>query len=281
MVKKDFFEKFKLKLDKNNDGLISLNEYLSATESKGPKAKPGKINYHYQSFDNIINYFIITLRQFTEYKILCVPDFIYQFDGHVGKAGMIISLEDYEIIMGNNIKNAIKDCFTSDVRFIFINLILKIKKNYNHANGIIIDLQQKTLERFEPHGSYYYSGVSKYEIINRNINKLFENTILKKMGLNKFTYLAPYKISPKYGVQIHADAFCGMCVTISMMYLHLRLLNPDIQQKKIVKFLIDRPKNKLKEMILKYASHVEQVLKFNESHVLDLFMETFHKINEN
>ena len=62
-----------------------------------------------------------------------------------------------------------------------------------------------------------------------------------------------------------------MCITISMMYLHMRILNPDIPQKKLVKFLINRDKNKLKEMILKYAKHVEESLKKNKITVLNLF----------
>ena len=31
------------KLDKNNDGLISLDEYLTSQESKGPREKRGNI----------------------------------------------------------------------------------------------------------------------------------------------------------------------------------------------------------------------------------------------
>ena len=52
------------------------------------------------------------------------------------------------------------------------------------------------------------------------------------------------------------------------MYLHMRILNPDIPQKNLVKFLMNRDK-KLKEMILKYAKHVEETLKKNKITVLN------------
>ena len=54
------------------------------------------------------------------------------------------------------------------------------------------------------------------------------------------------------------------------MYLQLRLLNPDLSQKKIVKFLLNKDKKELKTMILKYARHVERTLKDNKNIVLDL-----------
>ena len=49
------------------------------------------------------------------------------------------------------------------------------------------------------------------------------------------------------------------------MYLHLRLLNPDIRHPKLVKFIINRSKKELKDMILKYAKHIEETLKANKA----------------
>ena len=36
-----------IKYDKNNDGIVSLEEYLAEEISLGPKAKPSRINYNY------------------------------------------------------------------------------------------------------------------------------------------------------------------------------------------------------------------------------------------
>ena len=105
-----------------------------------------------------------------------------------------------------------------------------------------------------------------------------EKEVMPRLELEDFKYLSPKDLSPYMGVQSHADAYCGMCVTISMMYLHLRILNPDISQKKLVKFLIKRDKKKLRSMILKYAKHVENTLKYNEEYVLELFDEVIEEL---
>ena len=140
-----------------------------------------------------------------------------------------------------------------DVRFLFFSFILIDNKaeSFSHANIIVIDLFKKTLERFEPHG--YYNTVT--------MNNIIKNKLIKKIGLNDFEYLEPQKLSPYQGIQRKADAFCGMCVTITMMYLHMRILNPDIKQTKIVSYFLDQSKNELKTTILRYARFVELKLK--------------------
>ena len=67
-------------------------------------------------------------------------------------------------------------------------------------------------------------------------------------------------LSPKVGIQINSDSYCGMCVTISMMYLHMRILNPDIEPKKIVQHFLKQSSNEVKKIILKYAKHIQKTL---------------------
>ena len=64
-----------------------------------------------------------------------------------------------------------------------------------------------------------------------------------------------------------------------MMYLHLRILNPDIKQTKIVKHLLSYNSKKLKELILRYARHVERTLK-NNSKLIEKFNKLFYEITE-
>ena len=145
-------------------------------------------------------------------------------------------------------------------RFIYFNFILveSIKDKYAHANIVIIDLFKKTIELFEPHG-YYDNKITKY------INNIVFKKIIKVIKIKDFIFLPPSYISPKMGIQSKADAYCGMCVTITMMYLHLRILNPDVDQKKIIKYFLSFSKTKLKNIILKYARHVEKKLKQNKN----------------
>ena len=266
-------------LDKNNDGLISLEEYLAEEESRGPKAKKGKISYDYQDSDNIVNYFLIVLRKLKKYKIFCVPNFEVRFKDYVHRTALVINTTTEEITYGRNMRESISNCESKKPRFIFFNMILRFKyKQMTHANMVVIDLKNKTLERFEPQGETYFFSEDSLEE-NEHVNNLIEKVVMKDLGLNNFKYISPKNISPFQGVQSHADAYCGMCVTISMMYLHLRILNPDIKQIKLVKFLINRPKEKLKSMILKYAKHVEETLKENEDYVLELFDEVIEELN--
>ena len=265
------------KLDKNKDGLISLDEYLADSESKGPKEKRDSIGYHYQHFSNITNYFMIALRSLVKFSILCVPNFIVTYNDYVDRTAMVINVKNNRITYGTNMKEAIQRCILNkSSRFIFFTLILEFSHS-NHANIIVIDTKQKTCERFEPHGStFYFNKRSLKE--NDNVNKIMDNDVMKRLELQDYKYLSPKYLSPFIGVQAKADSYCGMCVTISMMYLHLRILNPDIVQKKLVKFLMKRDKNKLKTMILKYAKHVENTLKNNEDYVLKLFDEVIDEL---
>ena len=101
---------------------------------------------------------------------------------------------------------------------------------------------------------------------------------MSRLEFDDFKYLFPKELLQFMEVQVYTYAYCGICDTISMMYLHLIILNSYISQKKLVKFLIRREKEKLKSMILKYAKHVENTLKYNEDYILELFEEVIEEI---
>ena len=86
---------------------------------------------------------------------------------------------------------------------------------------------------------------------------------MKILGLNDYRYISPKAISNKIGLQHLGDSYNGMCVTISMMYLHMRLLNLDKKPKYIIDHFIKKPKKELKTIILKYAKYIEKTLKKN------------------
>ena len=138
-------------------------------------------------------------------------------------------------------------------------------------NVVIIDLFKKTLELFEPHG--YIETPS-----TDNVNRVFPK-IMKRLDLDDFKFIPPSNLSPRLGIQSKGDSYCGMCLTITMMYLHLRILNPDIKQTKIVKHLLSYNSKKLKELILRYARHVERTLK-NNSKLIEKFNKLFYEITE-
>lgn len=279
-ILKKKYEELKLKFDENKDGLISLDEYLSDELSQGPKAKPSKINYNYQHYENIYNYFVIEFKKKRKFKILCAPNFVLEYGKSLEyeiRASIIYNSYKDEFYFNDKIISAVKKCLNqTNVRFIFFGFVLINSSSFadTHANMIIVDLYKKTFERFEPYG---YGNLRDEKKIDLRLKEKGKEIL----GLTKnYKYISPINISPKLGVQSIADAFCGMCVTISMMYLHLRILNPDLSQKKIIKFLVNRDKKKLRIMILRYAKHVEKTLKKNKSLVLDFIKDFKKKIKE-
>lgn len=256
---KNKYNKLKIKYDKNNDGLISLKEYLDEELSLGPKALPTSIDYHYQGYENIYNYFMIEFLEDKKFKILCAPNFILEWGkNNVIRAAIVYNIDKDEFYYNDAIKKSIIECEKKKtIRFIFLIFATLENKFKTHANIVIIDLFKKTYERFEPYG---YENLT----FENKIDRRFVNEIRQITGLEKYRYISPVNISPKLGIQKVADSYCGMCITISMMYLQLRILNPDISQKKIVKFLLKKDKKELKKMILKYAYHVEKTLKNNK-----------------
>ena len=76
--------------------------------------------------------------------------------------------------------------------------------------------------------------------------------------LPTYEYIPPSKYEPKYGLQERLDAFSGLCVTWGILYLHSRVLNPDIPPKRLIDYL-DKKINK--NVLLRYTKYVEDTLK--------------------
>jgi hypothetical protein len=119
---------------------------------------------------------------------------------------------------------------------------------------VIIDLFKKTVERFEPFGS-----LSKET--EKKANHAIAIRLFKVLELTDFKYISPLDISPEFGPQQKADAYGGMCATFSMLYLQLRLMNPDILQKEVVNYLLQKSAKELKKLVLRYAKFIEIALK--------------------
>lgn len=273
---KNKYNKLKIKYDKNNDGLISLKEYLDEELSLGPKALPTSIDYNYQGYENIYNYFMIEFLEDKKFKILCAPNFVLEWGkNNIIRAAIVYNIDKDEFYYNDMIKKSINECEKKKtIRFIFL-IFATLEnrfKNFTHANIVIIDLFKKTYERFEPYG---YENLT----FENKIDRRFVNEIKEITGLEKYKYISPVNISPKLGIQKVADSYCGMCITISMMYLQLRILNPDIPPKTIVKSLLKKDKMELKRIILKYAYHVEKTLKKNKKLVKELNKDLEQKLD--
>ena len=126
----------------------------------------------------------------------------------------------------------------------------------NDTGCFVIDLKEKSIELFEPHSkttelSTLDSLEGAYTISNRLLRKTFSEI------LPKYSYIAPNDYLPRYGLQSKTDAYTGLCITWSMIYVHYRILNPEKSRKEIIKHM-----NKIKRrFILRYAGYVEQLIK--------------------
>jgi hypothetical protein len=243
---------------KNNlDSFVSINDFLAVEMSMGPKESPGNIDYSYQSQHNIFNYITILQNHYNFNEILCTPNFITKYGNNYMAVTSVVFFGDInQIVIPIKLKNKINNCMNKNIRFINFQFIIDHSKNdkVNHVNMIIIDLFKKTVERFEPFGSLGKDTEKK-------ANHAIAIRLFKVLELTDFKYLSPLDISPEFGPQQKADAYGGMCVTFSMLYLQLRLMNPDIVQKEIVNYLLQKSAKELKNLVLRYAKFIEIALK--------------------
>ena len=241
-----------VKLDK----FISINDFLAEEMSKGPTEEKGKINYCYQSYSNVFNYFTILVNYYDFGEIVCIPKFVLKFKDYIDVTSIVYYVDTKEIIIPVKLRDKIKKCSRTSARFIYCTFMIDSLKNkgINHANILIFDLYKKTIERFEPYGH-----LSKE--IEEEVNSVIKTRLMRIIDLENFTYLSPFDISPVIGPQSKADAHGGMCVSFCMLYLQLRLMNPDTIQKELIEYLANKDKKELKEIILKYAKFVELTLK--------------------
>ena len=260
-------------ISSSNKPFTSINKYLDAKASKGPKALPGKIDYHYQNLTNIYNYLYLFLKDSELKKFSCLPDYGLIVRGGVARTACCIDLYLRQIFFPEELVEGIKECMKQPtVRFIFFSLyIYPTKKNFAHVNGCIIDVKNKTLERFEPYGNL---DSSKDNIIDH----IFKYFALDYLVLSKYSYLSPKYLSPKIGIQTKADSYNGMCVTISILYFKLRILNPNLKPLNLIKKLLKLKNSDLKLLILRFAKFIEKTLKKNSKIVQKLDHNLFTKL---
>ena len=242
---------------------------ISSTVSLGTLATIGDIGYHYQAYDNIYEFFTILKKS---NNLLCFPDekrdWINSFirinlDSDNIKTSKL-SLKNINLRDPNeNLKmifDLVKTCENKGKRFFICTVMLVVPgKPGSHANIVIIDLQEKTIELFEPHGkrtelSTLDSLEGAYHMSDKLLKKMFSKV------LPKYKYISPQTYLPTYGLQARIDAYTGLCVTWSIMYVHYRLLNPNMNRKTLVKYMSKLKKN----FLLKYAKYVEETIKMHK-----------------
>jgi hypothetical protein len=138
-------------------------------------------------------------------------------------------------------------------RFICVRISLKrAKPKLSHSNIVVYDTKNKIVELFEPHGH------SPYLTKTRDHYKEVAS-ILKKYNKHmfpKYKFMEPKAYLPK-GIQGKIDNFRGACVSICMMFLHYKLLNPDVPST----ILAQRIKENGKLFLNRYMKYIENTIK--------------------
>lgn len=161
-----------------------------------------------------------------------------------------------------NFYDKINECKSKNIEFIIIPLGIEMKAG-SHANYIVYDLRNKTIERFEPHGSSTPPGLNYDPKI---LDELLESRF-KAIDEN-IKYFGPVDYLPKIGFQL-MDIFennkkkigdpGGFCALWAIWYVDMRLKYKDINCKDLVEILIKsiRTQNvSVKNMIRNYAKYI-------------------------
>ena len=205
------------------------------------------------------------------------------------------------ILIPPNFKSLIKKCEENNKYMVVCDLTLLENfdtKKTSHANVLIFDTRRKTIERFDPHGGSEYKYVElvydkKNKILGRQdfkfgnqknnkiestalFNQVYIDTKLKdkfKEIIPEYTYYSTNDTTPYLGPQVKTDEFDGLCVTWSLMYMILRLLNPDMSPPEITIKMIDGTPEELKRKVLRFQKFVIKTLQKEKKKILDMHIK--------
>jgi hypothetical protein len=263
MPRKTKKKKKSMKKHKNKNKIIDPD--FSKRIHKGTAASPNSINYHYQKFSHIMEYInaYANTKPALQKKIYL---FRYPLDNL-----LTFDLEDldggvHSYAFANHVFH--EKIFKASKIYRFIPIVLQIQMlddeeedgiDY-HANSILIDTKRMTIELFEPHGYRVtlstLGGVSAaYNKKTRIIQRYFKNIFPKYQFIDAVDMIK----KTAYQAEKDPDEHTGYCVMWTLLFIHYRLLNPDIDINLLMKYI---DKKITTRFLLRYSSLVEDTLKF-------------------
>jgi hypothetical protein len=131
-----------------------------------------------------------------------------------------------------------------------------------HANLIIINNDEKTIERFDPNGGNPLMDDGQYLTYTKIIDKYIKEFFMNDNIYKEYTYISPLDyclIGPqqKIGSQgCPPNEKTGFCGTLSVLYGLLRILNPNYSRDEIIKHMDNYTVLDLR----KFVTFAEQVI---------------------
>lgn len=137
----------------------------------------------------------------------------------------------------------LKECIESSKRLAVIPIKLLASPDVGHANMLIYDKVENTLERFEPHGQISLDVFNPY-LLDKSLPVMFEKRVIGK----PVRYISPQAFCPVKGPQVLEEIereklgiqFAvgkGLCSVWSFIYANLRLTYPDKTSSEIMDYI--------------------------------------------
>src|ERR1700733_1202155 len=219
---------------KENENIKDL--YLKLIDDfKGPKTEN-------KTFRSIIREFINHSSCLINHIIIWMNEETYYFSPYIIQ-GIIETLEKY-----------------SDTKFIILKLTIITDSQFNHANILIYDVENNTIERFDPYG--------KVPFIDKKIDALLKNFLLDY--LPNIKYISAEELTNNISFQVFSDEMnkanyvehdpYGFCVAWCLWYIEIRIINSKISPNKLIKkmtYLINKSGIKFKDYIRNYSSYLD------------------------
>jgi hypothetical protein len=243
------------------DGHMVIDPPISKEKHLGSCASEKDHYWNYAGTLNFLRFFNKISKKLPN-NLLCFPELTgptklsYQIkidhELYRDYKSMNINLPDYYFINHYyrklNIKKEINLCIKKGCRFICLDIDLRLEVG-GHANMILIDTKEKTIELFEPHGGLDRSSAGWY----KDISNIFKSYFKKYFP--KYKYVPPHKILPIDGPQTRI--YGKFCMSWTSLYLHYKLLNKDVPSKTIVKRILQLNRS----FLLRYIQYIEDVIK--------------------
>mgnify|MGYP006084236995 FL=1 len=221
---------------------------LSKISNKGSGASHGGVDYHYQNYSNILEFF-----KNLAFKKLCLFENPYiHLDVNDIKTGVFVLYDDSILI-----KN-VKECMKSSNIFIPVIFNL-ITSEDNHANILLINKENKTIEVYEPHGSRTSSSTlggvpGAYRKKIKSLSRFWNKIIPGYRVVNS----VDHQQGSAFQTTIDPDNHSGFCVTWSILFVHYRILNSTVPLPLLVKYIAQKITTR---KLLQYAKYVEDNIK--------------------
>ena len=176
----------------------------------------------------------------------------------------------YPTTLKKTLINFIKD---DSKRYLIIPIGIELS-NGAHANIILYDKINKSIERYEPYGKDWPSGFNYNPIsLDHNLKNLFNNLLnTNNPNLITFTYYEPSTYEQKIGLQtLDINEYnrgksigdpTGFCSAWSLWYVEMRVVNHNIDKKDLIPKLILHIRNKriyFRSIIRSYTKHITDI----------------------